>query len=106
MLFGYNGFKWYFLKVVLNSGAREMAQTVKTVVVKVAQLSSVSLASWLAVKKFSYTILCFLLGSHPILLQEWGGPFIDSKHGDIVIEVRIDNLNFDLKKTDLNGYLS
>lgn len=56
MLFGYIGFKWYFLKVVLNSGAREMAQTVKTVVVKVAQLSSVSLASWLAVKKFSYTI--------------------------------------------------
>lgn len=28
-------FKWYFLKVVLNSGAREMAQTVKTVVLKV-----------------------------------------------------------------------
>lgn len=53
MLFGYIGFKWYFLKVVLNSGAREMAQTVKTVVVNVAQLSFVSLASWLAVKKFS-----------------------------------------------------
>lgn len=61
---------------MLNSGAREMVQIGKAVV-KVEQLSSRSLARLPAVKNFSDTIFCFLLHSHPILLQECSGPSVD-----------------------------